>query len=463
MIETQARTTPLPVADASTKLKWTAKLSWTVGQFGSALMWATISAFLIKFFTDVFGISPAAAGTLFLVARIADAVNDPLSGYIVDHLPWTRRGKFRPALLVGAVVSAFAFVALFAAPSLSLGAKLVYAYVTYLVWGILYDFVSIPMKALLPTMTQNSQDRNRLSSLGSIIGILGYILMAVITVPLVGAFATPQAGWRATSIIYAVAGTLLIAITVVGVRERVKPVAAERYRASQVFSIILRNKPLLILLGAFVFSSVSTSLVSSASVYYFEYAVGIPEMFGYTSMLTAVFMTIAAAFFPTIAKRWGKRKTYIVFGLIGFAGNIALFFVPFDNVLMIYILSVIFSIGMGPPGALNAAMVADTTDYAEWQNGVRSEGAIYSALSFGTKLTSGLAGAIQGYVLAATGYVPNVAQTPQALNGILFIKTIIVGVTLLISALFVAGYPLTEARHAQICREIKERRKAKTS
>ena len=160
---------------------------------------------------------------------------------------------------------------------------------------------------------------------------------------------------------------------------------------------------------------------------------------------------------------WGKHRTYIFFGLIGFAGNVALYFVPFDNTTMIYVLSMIFSIGMGPPGALSAPMVADTTDYAEWQNGMRTEGAIYSALSFGTKLTSSLAGAIQGYVLAATGYVPNVAQTPQALQGILIPKTIVVGVTLLISALFIAGYPLTELRHAQILKEIKERRKEKTS
>ena len=459
MIGTQAR--PSPAAqDANVKLRGREKLSWTVGQVGSSLMWATTSAFLIKFFTDVFGISPAASGTLFLVSRVVDAVNDPLSGYIVDHLPWTRRGKLRPALLAGAFLSAVSFIALFAAPALSITGKLVYAYITYLLWGVMYDFVSIPLKALLPTMTQDSQDRNRLSSLGSIVGILGYILVAVVTIPLVAAFATPQAGWRAASIIYAVAGTILIAITVIGVRERVKPAAEKKYRPAQVFGIIVRNKPLMILLGSFVFSSISVSLVSSASVYYFEYAIGKPEMFGLTSMLTAIFMTIAAALFPTIAKRWGKRKTFIFFGLIGFAGNIALYFVPFDNILMIYLLSVFFSIGMGPPGALNAAMVADTTDYAEWQNGMRSEGAIYSALSFGTKLTSGLAGAIQGYVLAATGYVPNVAQTPQALQGILIVKTLVVGVTLLISALFIAGYPLTEARHAEICREIKARREA---
>ena len=95
MIDAQLRASDMPTtADTSAKTRWTEKLSWTAGQVGSSLMWATLSAFLIKFYTDVFGISPVAAGTLFLVSRLVDAVNDPLSGYIVDHRPQTRWGKF---------------------------------------------------------------------------------------------------------------------------------------------------------------------------------------------------------------------------------------------------------------------------------------------------------------------------------------------------------------------------------
>jgi len=180
-------------------------------------------------------------------------------------------------------------------------------------------------------------------------------------------------------------------------------------------------------------------------------------MFGTTSMVTALFMTIAAALFPAIAKRWGKRKTYIVFGLAGFLASIARYLVPYDNIVLIYVTTVIFGTAMGPAGALHQALVADTTDYAEWQNGFRSEGVIYAAISFGTKLTAGLAGAVQGYVLAATGYVPNVTQNPLALQGITALMTLAVGVSLLISALFIVGYPLTEARHAQILQEIKAR------
>ncbi len=445
---------------ADVRLGFVERLAFTSGNMARVLMSSMMSAFLLIYYTDVFGISPAAAGTLFLVARLADGINDPLMGYLVDRLPVTRWGRFRPALLFGALFAGLNFVALFAAPELSTMGKLVWAYVTYLLYGFVQDLMEIPNRALLPSMSTNIQERNVLSSLSAAMGILGYIIPAVITLPLVARFATPQAGWTAASVVYAVATVILASFMVVGVRERVQPARERNYGLKDLFTIILGNRPLMILLGSFVSINLAVALIGPASVLYFKYNVGRAELFGLTSLLTSVFMAIAIFFFPAIARRLGRRRTYILFGLIGFFANVAFFFVPYGQIPVMLILSVVLAVGMGPPGALNQAMLADTVECTEHRTGKRSEGVIFATISFGNKLVSGLAGAIMGYLLALTGYVPNaVQQTQSALIGINAVKHLGVGLFILISAILFAAYPINEERYAKIVEELAARRK----
>ena len=173
------------------------KTAFTLGSVGKNILFWGIGTFLLVFYTDVFGLTPTAVGTLFLVARLLDAVNDPIVGYILDHLKPTRWGRFRPWLLLGGVLAGLNFAALFLGPELSYTGKLLYAYVTYLVFGITFDLVDIPYSSLMVTMTQNTHERNKLNSLVAIGLIIGTGLAVVGTVPLVGLFPTPQQGYRA--------------------------------------------------------------------------------------------------------------------------------------------------------------------------------------------------------------------------------------------------------------------------
>jgi probable glucitol transport protein GutA len=338
--------------------------------------------------------------------------------------------------------------------------KIVWAYVTYLLFGVVYDFVLIPSRALMPTMTTDTQQRNVLSSLGAIMGISASIVTNIASPYIVKAFATPEAGWRFVSVLWGVLTVALVGWLVATVRERVQPQAEQGYSLRNVYSLILRNKPLLILLAGFIFNSLAIALLLPTSVLFFKYNCGKPDLYQMTSMVTILFMVAATALFPTIAKRLGRRRTYIMFGLIGLAANIGLFFTPVNSVPLILAWSTVLAIGLGPPGALSQAMVADTTDYAEWKDGVRAEGVIYSSLSLGTKLVSGLANASVGYVLAFTGYVPNAAeQTQQALLGITSLKHFGVGLCAVLSAVVIAFYPLTEEKFAEIREELAARRR----
>ena len=446
-------------SDAEVRLKIGERLAWAIGAFGSSFMWGTLGAFLLVFYTDVFGISPAAAGTLFLVARIVDGINDPITGYLIDHLPRTRWGRFRHILMIGVILAAANFVLIFAAPELPQIGKLIWAYVTYILFGFTIDFVSIPRSALLPTMTRNPQDRNALSSIGAIIGIVGYAVVALGTVYLVEAFATPLLGWRMTAAIYAVLSIALIGIMVLRVRERVEPVTKVRYKLWRAPGIVLRNKPLMILLAAFIFTSLAGSIIQPASVLFFKYAVGDEKHYGGVTGATTLVMVVSMAVFPLIVKRLGKRKAYILFGLITVVGGLWNWFLPYNSIALIYVASGVIALGMAGPLAINSSLIADTVDYTEWQSGVRAEGAVYAGLGFANKLVMGLAGAIPGYVLALVGYVPNAVQTERALRGMLFMRAILPAAFVLVSAILISFYPLTEQRFNEIVKEIRARRK----
>jgi sugar (glycoside-pentoside-hexuronide) transporter len=457
MAETTVRAVP-----RTATLKLPEKLAWTLGNGGRVITVHAMSAFLLVFYTDVFGIPPAVAGTLFLVARMVDGINDPVMGYLIDHLPRTRWGRYRPVLFWGAILTALCFAALFAAPRLSLTGKIIWAYATYLLFGFVSDLVAIPARALMPAMTDDTSERNALSSLAGIAGIITYMAVAALSLGLVGAFATATQGWFNLALIYGALSILLIGVMAVSVRERAQPAQDEKYRLRDVYRLITQNPPLLTLVASFVFSSLSVSLIQPAAVLFFKYNVGRPELFGLTSLVTTVFMLLGIGLFPTIARRLGRRQTFWLFGLIGVAGNVALYFSPVNNIALIYLFSIVLAVGMGPPGALNQAMTADAADYAEWKHGTRADGVVFAVYSFGAKLTSGLSGAIMGWVLAGTGYAPNAAaQTPSALQGITAVKHLAVAAALIVSAVLISLNPLTEERFAEISAELAVRRAAK--
>lgn len=436
------------------------KLTWSLANIGRIIMIHTMSAFLLVFYTDVFGLHPAVVGTLFLVARIADGFNDPIMGYVVDHMPQTRWGKFRPTLLVGVVLSALVFVAIFAGPELSPVGKVVWAYVTYLLFGFVADLVTIPSRAMLPNMTQHIDERNTLSSLGAMMGALTYIVVAAISISAVNSFATPRVGWSVMSIIYASIAVVLITVFVFTVGERVQDEKVdESYSIRDVYRLIWNNKPLLILVGTYVFSDMGIALLGPSAVLFFKYNVGREELFGITSLLNAVVMVVGMSLFPVLARRFGRKQLYWASAFLTLLSCAALFFTPVANVGLILGLSCFLGLGLGPPTAIAQAMIADATDYAEYQNGTRSEGVTYAAITFGTKITGGLAGAIQGYVLAATGYVANAPQqTRAALIGISSVKHWLVAATALLSAVFISMYPLTEERMAEVQAELARRK-----
>ncbi|RPJ59208.1 MAG: MFS transporter, partial [Acidobacteria bacterium] len=248
------------------------KAGYALGDVASCIFWQTLGSFLLFFYTDVFGISAAAAGTMFLVTRLWDAVNDPMLGAIADRTK-TRWGKFRPYLLWMAVPFGISGVLLFTTPDFGPTGKLVYAYITYNLMMMVYTAINIPYSSLLGVITSNPVERVSLSSYKFVGAFTGGLLIQAFTLPLVGYFGQGNraVGFQYTMILYAVVAVALFVATFLSIKERVQPVAGQKSKIIDDLRDLSKNKPWIILLLLGLFTLAYVAIRNGITLYYFRY------------------------------------------------------------------------------------------------------------------------------------------------------------------------------------------------
>ena len=220
------------------------KIGYALGDTASNFYWKTFEFFLLIFYTDVFGLSPAAAGTMFGVTRFWDAIADPMMGAMADRTR-TRWGRFRPYLLWMAIPFGVAGVLTFTTPHLDTGAKTVYAYCTFSFLMLAYTAINIPYSALMGVMTSDTQARTALSSLRFIGGFSGGIIVVSATPWLVARLGAGDAerGWQLTMVVWGIAASVLFVITFLTVRERVEPPPEQKADIRRELRDLLTNGP----------------------------------------------------------------------------------------------------------------------------------------------------------------------------------------------------------------------------
>ncbi|MDX1381207.1 MAG: glycoside-pentoside-hexuronide (GPH):cation symporter, partial [Xanthomonadales bacterium] len=261
------------------RLGWGEKLGFGFGDLGFNLYWTTVASFLAAFYTDVFGISAAAAGTMIFVTRIVDAVTDPVMGAMADRTK-SRWGKFRPYLLFGGLPLAAAGVLTFTTPDLGDTGKLVWAYLTYSVLMLTYTLVSMPYSALSGVMTARSQERTTLISARFLFAFTGGALVNKYTLPLVDFFGAGNEvrGWQATMILYGVLAVLIFWVTFATTRERIAPPPLQKTRATEDIRDLLGNRPWLILFALAMIIMMTFTMRAGSAYYYFHYYVERPDL-----------------------------------------------------------------------------------------------------------------------------------------------------------------------------------------
>ena len=399
------------------KLSFKQYVGYGAGDAANNLAFSMSSMFPLLYYTDVVGISAAAAGTLLLVVRVWDAVADLLAGRLVDTTS-TRWGRFRPFLLFGAVPLLGLSVAIFTVPDFGSGGQLAYAYVSYALFGLAYSLVNIPYGSLASAMTQRPEERAKLSSFRIVGSNLTILLLAAAVSPQIQGSGDLQRSLTATTLVLLVVGTALYLFAFATSEERVERDEAN-VTLREAAKTIRENRPLLLLsLSGLVFLTGWYSL-QTVAIYYARDVLGNANLYIVMTTVQTAGVFGAAAIVPRLVGTIGKKRAYIAFGVVAIVGGLGVTLAPASVPAVAIALFGVLGIGLGGVNTLMFALAADTVEYGEWKTGVRTEGITYALFSFTRKLGQAVGGAMAAYAIGLGGYVAGAhSQSTGALDAI---------------------------------------------
>jgi GPH family glycoside/pentoside/hexuronide:cation symporter len=412
------------------------------------------------YYTDIFGIPAAAVGTLFLVARIWDAINDPMMGAVADRTK-SKYGKFRPWVKWTAIPFGIMAVLMFTTPDFSVQGKIIYAYITYIGMMMIYTANNIPYGALSGVMTADSVERTSLNSYRFVLGQSAALMVQALTLPLIAFFGAGDkaSGYQMTMGLFAIIAIGMFYVTFYTTKERIEPVQTKATPLKDDLKDLLSNRPWVILFVMGLVTFIFLSLRIAVGLYYFQYYVGDESLFSMFAVLGTIGLIIGIPLSKPLTKKFGKRNTYIGSNILSGIGVLALFIPSPDEYIYAYIISALVGFFNGPGVPILWAMYADTADYSEWKYGRRATGIVFSAATFGQKFGWGIGGAITGWLLAIFNYVPNEVQSSDTILGIKLMLSIIPGILMILSAGLLFFYDLTESTMEKIQIELSARRK----
>ena len=443
------------------RLSVTEKVGYGIGDAAANFIFQTMIIFQLAFYTDTFGITAAAAGTLFLVVRVFDAAFDPLMGVIADRTN-TRWGKFRPWILWTAVPFGIMGFLAFTTPDLTPSGKLAYAYVTYILLMMVYSANNLPYSALSGVMTGDVVQRTSLSSYRMVFAMASQLVIQGLALPMVEKFGggNDALGYKITMGIFSALAVVFFVITFVTTKERVRPDPAQKSSIRQDFADLLSNGPWKAMFALTTILFITLALRGGVMVYFFKYYVGREDMFSLFNVIGTGTTIIGVLLSKPVAERIGKRRLFI----LGLAGTVvftaAFILLPPGNLPLIITTEALRQFAYGFTIPLLWAMMADVADFSEWKNHRRATAVIFSAIIFGLKAGLGIGGAIGGYLLDAYGYVPNAVQSAHALLGIRLTASIYPAIAFLLCAICLAFYRIDKSIELEMSAELTERRSA---
>ena len=465
------------------KIGLSEKIGYGLGDMSSSMFWKLFGAYLMLFYTDVFGISAAVVGTMFAVTRVWDSFFDPVVGAFADRTS-SRWGRFRPYLLFLAVPFGLIGVITFLTPPFDNTGKIIYAYVTYALMMMVYSAINVPYASLLGVMSPDPSHRNTLATYRMTFAYLGSFIALLLFMPLVNAFGggdvngptrlwftAPQFGWFMAVVVIAAICVVLFLACFALTKERVEPIKHEKTSLKTDFRDLVHNKPWWILLGAGVSSLVFNSIRDGATVYYFKYyvdetAVGNISILGLPFVLSGIYLGVGQAanivgviLAAPVSNRIGKRNTFISSMALATVLSVIFFWLNKDQLYLIFVFQVLISICAGSIFPLLWSMYADCADYSELRTGNRATGLIFSSSSMSQKFGWAFGSAITGWMLAQFGFKANAVQSAETIQGIKMFLSILPAVGALLSLVFIYFYPLSESKMKTITAELQEKRK----
>lgn len=447
------------MAKEGLKLSFGEKIGYGLGDTASHFVWDMVGFWILIFYTDTFGISAAAAGTIMLIARIWDMISDPLMGVIADRTN-TRWGKFRPYLLWMALPYSVLAVLTFTTPDLGQTGKVIYAGVTYFLLMTVFTAINLPYSSLGAVMTSDSYERAGLNSYRFIFAFAGQFIVTGSALYLASFFGGDDTakGYQYTVTLFAVLSFALFLITFKSTRERVKPPAAQQKDLKTDIKNLFKNKPWVILFFVGIVSFVMFALQNLSIAYYFKYYIGDEQSVQLFNVIGTIALIAGIPISKPLAKKFGKRNVFIASSLISGFFFILMYIPGNDNPLLIHALNILAKFSYAPAVPLLWTMLADTADYAEWKFGRRATGLVFSAATFAQKAGWGIGGALAGWLLAMFQFIPNEIQSATSINGIKLMISVFPGILYMSCAFLLFKYSIDHKTCLQMQVELEERR-----
>jgi len=454
------------VATAPPPLGMPQYLGYAAGDAANNLAFSMTSMFLLIYYTDVAGITAAAAGTLFLVVRIWDGIGDLIAGRVVDST-MTRWGKFRPFFLFGGLPLLLLTFATFTVPGLVRGTAwaLPLAYLTYAALAMAYSLVNIPYGSLAAAMTQVPEERGKLASFRMIGTAVTIVMLAFVVAPQIQRYTgDPDAFQRSLAItigIFVVVGTALFLFLFATAREAVeRDVASVSMRES--FATLKGNRPLVMLCLASLAYLTALFSLQTVQVFYARDVLGNANLLTLLIILSVGSIFVIAPAIPKIITSVGKKKAFIGFGVVGIVAGIGIALSPPSIVWVPLVFFALMGIATAGVNTLMWALEADTVEYGEWKTGVRTEGITYAVFSFTRKAGQAVGGAAAAFAIGLGGYVGGAAtQSESAISAIRYASGFVPALFIVVGIAIFFRYPLTEETYGQMVAETAARRAAR--
>lgn len=489
----------------SQKVSMAEKIGYSLGDCSANLVFQMMMIYQTKFYTDVFGLEGAVAGSVMLIARIVDAFVDPTVGILSDRTQ-SKWGKYRPWILWTALPFMVFYVLAFYNPGIEdKGLVAVYATISYTLLMTLYSFNNTPYASLGGVMSSDIKERTSITSVRFVAATVAQFVVQGLTLPLVSKFAAggdKGHGWLCTISLFAVIGLVFLVITFFSSRERITPPANQKTDTRKDIKDVFKSVPwrAMFILTLFIFTTLA--MWGSAMNYYFEnyvdsnalYAfldklglvatepgsgvgytilnafgliVTSPETsyevgFGVFNMLGALVQFFGVIFLSGfLANRYGKKQVFIIC-LALTALFTAFFYFPNEtDVETMFVLNFLKSLAYAPTVPLLWAMIADVADYSEYINYRRATGFVFAGVVFALKAGLGIGGAILGFLLSGFGYISGTGatQTDSAIRGIVLSSSLIPAAIFFIGVIALFFYPITKKFNEEMQTELTNRRK----
>ena len=425
-----------------------------------------VGSYLTIYYTDIVGLAPAAVSVIMMLARIWDAINDPMMGAIAERTR-SKFGRFRPYIAFGAPFLAIFSVLTFTNPfSGKSTAGVIWAAAIYIIAGMLYTLVNIPYGAMAAVMTEDADQRNILNTSRNIGMNLGMVIVNGVSAGLAlkfsgaGAEVANGQGYRTVALIYAIISIPLFLIVFFTSKEVVQPEGEPQpFSFKDTVNNLIKNKYLMIV--TFVMILQMTAFMGRIAVtsYYVIYCLGSFIMIALIMTIPSIGGIIGSLFVPFFAKKIGKRNVLMWSMIIQGIGLVIMYLAPFDNMKMVLAGDIIFGLfNVGFPMSLS--MVADSVDYMELKTGTRTDGTAYATYGLATKIGNAVGGAFGILIMSAFGYVANAQQTSQALKGINFTVNLLPAILFFLAAAMCLLWKMTDKEAEDIRAQLREKHNA---